>query len=403
MDIESIRRQFPSLARKVNDHSVVYLDGPAGTQIPNQVIDTISNYYRTSNANSHGHFISSQETDAVMDRTRAKVATLMGAESPNCISFGQNMTTLNFSLSKAIMRTLKPGDEIFITQLDHESNRGPWLKLQENGIVIHEIKLLSNGELDYEDFAARISTKTKLVCLGYASNILGTVNNVSRVIKLARGVGAKILVDAVHYAPHFAMDVQTLGCDFLLCSAYKFYGPHIGLLYCRPGLLATLDTDCLRTQDQRAPYKIETGTLNHAAIAGVEAAIDYIASWGQGDTLRNRLVDAITKAHAHEITLARKLATALDSIPGLTIYGPPLDTDERAPTISFTLEQTSAAEVCKHLGQAGIFAWDGHFYAIRTTEVLGLDKLGGVTRMGMAIYNTMQEIDRTVNVLKELI
>ncbi|NND04750.1 MAG: cysteine desulfurase-like protein [Saprospiraceae bacterium] len=403
MDIERIRSHFPALSRKVNNHSVIYLDGPAGTQVPMQVIDAISAYYKTSNANSHGHFTSSQETDVILDRTRTKVATMLNAAGPDCISFGQNMTTLNFSLSKAIMRTLQAGDEIFITQLDHESNRGPWLTLRENGIVVQEIKLLTNGELDYADFGSRISSKTKLVCLGYASNILGTVNDVEQVTKAAHDVGAKVLVDAVHYAPHFSIDVNALDCDFLLCSAYKFYGPHVGLLYCKRGLLDSLRPDCLRTQDQRAPYKIETGTLNHAAIAGVEAAIDYLASLGAGDNLRDQIIHALSVSHKHEITLARTLAAALSSIPGLTIYGPPLEVDRRAPTLSFTLQNATAAEVCKYLGQAGIYAWDGHFYAIRTTEVFGLDKIGGVTRMGMAIYNTEEEISRTVEVLKEFV
>ncbi len=402
MNTEAIRSQFPAIIGSRESHTTVFLDGPAGTQVPQSVIDAISDYYQTSNANSHGHFGHSARTDQLLMQTREKIATFLGASSPYCVSFGQNMTSLNFSLSKALMRTFEPGDEIFITQLDHESNRGPWLVLEERGIVCREIKLKEDGTLDLDQFAHDISDKTRLVCVGYASNILGTVNDIARIRSLCNSVGARLLVDAVHYAPHLSIDVKELDCDFLLCSAYKFYGPHVGILYSRPGLLDELKCDNLRTQEQVAPYKIETGTLNHAAIAGVEAAIDFLASLSSGSDLRSKLIDCMNQLHVHEMHLIRMLSKGLSDIHGLQIYGPSTDLDQRAPTISFTMDQFSAAELCQKLGSKGINAWDGHFYAIRTTEVLQLLERGGVTRMGISIYNNESDIERTVKVMKEI-
>lgn len=398
---QSFRSQFSALQRTAEHQPFVFLDGPAGTQVPESVIAAIADYYRTSNANTHGQFITTKETDALMDRTRQEVATFLGAESADCISFGQNMTTLNFSLSKAIGRVLQPGDEIFISQLDHESNRGPWLKLQQQGILVKEIRLLPDGHLDYHGLAAMLSSRTKLVAVGLASNLLGTVNQIDLLRKMTHEVGAWLLLDAVHYAPHFPIDVQVLDCDFLLCSAYKFYGPHVGILYARPGLLDSLPTDNLRTQNQQAPYKIETGTLNHAAIAGVGAAIQFMASLGSGDHLRDRLLQAYDRLQTHEKDLAMRLYQGLDQMSAVKIYGPGWGDALRAPTISFTWSGKTAEAVCKYLGDHYIHAWDGHFYAIRATEVLGLSARGGVTRMGISAYTTEDEIDRTLKVLHD--
>jgi cysteine desulfurase family protein (TIGR01976 family) len=402
MDILKFRQHFPSLRRELHGRPIIYLDGPAGTQVPEEVIDRISKYYRYSNANTHGQFAASQETDRIMESTRSKVATFINAADSNCISFGQNMTTLNFSLSRALVRSMSPGDEILITQLDHESNRGPWLNLEERGIVIKEVNLQANGTLDYQDLVDKINERTKLVCLGYASNILGTVNDVARVRAVTKAKKILLLIDAVHYAPHMPIDVQKLDCDFLLCSAYKFYGPHVGLLYCRPGLLDTLKTDRLRTQDSKAPYRIETGTLNHAAIAGVEAAIEFIASWGKGNELREKLVSAMSMIHRHEMILAKMLHDGIRDIPKATIYGPSIDLDERAPTLSFSMDGLEPQKVCYELAKKAIYAWDGHFYAIRAVEVLDLEKIGGVTRMGVVAYNTREEIERTLDALRTL-
>lgn len=397
-----IRLQFPALQRIHNGKKLVFLDGPAGVQVPHVVIDSISDYYKTSNANSHGAFITTKETDVVIDSTRSNVATFLGAEGPHTISFGQNMTTLNFSLSHAIGRALHPGDEILITQLDHESNRGPWLGLRDKGIVVREVALLENGELDYDDFAAKINERTRLVAMGYAANIFGTVNKVEAVRKMTYQVGAWLLVDAVHYAPHLPIDVQALGCDFLLCSAYKFYGPHVGLLYTRPGLLDRLQPDRLRTSAQNAPHSIETGTPNHAALAGVKASIDFIASFGKGEDLRSRILDAMDQIHGHEIALAKQLSDGLDRIEGVTLVGPPIVKGHRAPTLAFTIEGKSPKEVCEYLAERNICAWAGHFYALRAIEVLGLLERGGVTRMGMSMYNLPSEIDYTLEVIEEL-
>lgn len=399
---QKIRKQFPSISRIYNKMPITFLDGPAGTQVPNYVIDAISNYYKTSNANSHGHFVLTQETDEVIESTRAKVATFLGAEGGHTISFGQNMTTLNFSLSRAIAGSLNAGDEIVITQLDHESNRAPWLALRAHGIIVREAKLKSDGTLDYQDFANKINERTRLVAMGWAANIFGTINEVAKVRKMTHEVGAWLLVDAVHYAPHLSIDVQALGCDFLLCSAYKFYGPHVGLLYCKPGLLNRLQPYRLRTAYQHAPYSIETGTLNHAAIAGVKASIEFVATFGKGKTERAQLVNALDNIHQHEIGLAQQLWKGLAAMKKVKLYGPPMDATKRAPTLSFFYKGKTANEVGKYLGSKNVCTWSGHFYAIKATEVLGLAEKGGVTRMGISVYNDPSDISRTLGIMNSL-
>lgn len=396
IDSVHVRTQFPSLSRVNNNIPLIYLDAPAGTQVPQSVIDSISNYYKTSNANTHGEFLTTNETDKVVATMRKSMAAFLGAEGPETISIGQNMTTLNFALARGIARNLRPGDEVLITQLDHEGNRGPWLMLREFGVNVREVKLLSNGTLDEADFAEKVNEKTRLIAVGLASNALGTCNNVKLARELAYKVGALLMLDAVAYAPHFNINVQQLGCDFLLCSAYKFYGPHVGILYSRPGLLDRIKTDRLRTALQYAPEKIETGTLNHAAIAGVTACVDFIASLGNG------FADAYKKIGEHERKLAIQLFDGLNKINGVKVIGEDFSSEHRAPTVSFTFKGKTATQVCKHLGAQNIFAWDGHFYAIRAIEVLGLLEQGGVTRIGMAVYNTPAEIDKTLQVLKEI-
>ena len=393
---ESIRKQFPSLQRKHNDLPMVFLDGPAGTQVPQSVIEAISHYYSTSNANTHGAFITTRETDDVIQHMRQSMAALLGAENEDTISIGQNMTSLNFALARAMSRILQPGDEVLITQLDHEANRGPWLTLTHFGINVKEVILQSDGVLDYDDFASKINAKTKLVCMGMSSNCIGTVNNFKLVRKLTNQYNAWLLLDAVHYAPHFSIDVQSLGCDFLLCSAYKFYGPHVGILYSRPGLLDQLPTDRLRTAGQKAPYSIETGTLNHAAIAGVGAAVGFLASLGSGGSLREKLISAYQSISEHEYRLAGKLYQGLKQIPGLTMIGQDFSAPSRTPTVSFTMKGKTPWQICEHLAKKNICAWDGHFYAIRAIEVLGLLEQGGVTRLGISLYNTEEEVNLTV-------
>jgi len=392
----SIRKEFPSLQRKHNNLPMVFLDGPAGTQVPQSVIEAISHYYSTSNANTHGAFITTRETDDVIQHMRQSMAALLGAENENTISIGQNMTSLNFALARAMSRILQPGDEVLITQLDHEANRGPWLTLTRFGINVKEVVLKSDGLLDYDDFAGKINAKTKLVCMGMSSNCIGTVNNFKLVRQLTNQYNAWLLLDAVHYAPHFSIDVQSLGCDFLLCSAYKFYGPHVGILYSRPGLLDQLPTDRLRTAGQKAPYSIETGTLNHAALAGVGAAVGFLASLGSGVSQREKLISAYQSISEHEYRLASKLYQGLKQIPGLTMIGQDFSAPSRTPTVSFTMKGKTPWQICEHLAKKNICAWDGHFYAIRAIEVLGLLERGGVTRLGISLYNTEEEVNLTV-------
>ena len=399
----AVRSQFPSLKRVVNGHQIVHLDGPAGTQVPQSVIDAIVNVYSNSNANSHGQFITSHETDHLIDHTRSQVSGLLGAEGGHTISFGANMTSLNFVLANAITRGLQPGDEILITQLDHEANRGPWLHQRRHGIVVREVLLEEDGSLDYNDFEKKISEKTRVIALGLASNIFGTVNEIDRVRQMAYEVGALLVVDAVHYVPHLLTDVREIDCDFLLCSAYKFYGPHVGILYSRPGALDRLDIGPLRVQIQNAPYRIERGTLNHAALAGVSAAVDFIASLGKGDSLRNKIKDALSIIQNHERSLAQQLYLGLREMDGVDIYGPPLKETQRAPTLSFTVEGKRPEDICKQLAEKSICAWDGHFYAIRAMEVMDLTGQGGVTRMGMAAYNTSDEVDYVIEQLNKIL
>ena len=403
LENQRCRQDFPALLRTLDDGSpVTYLDGPAGTQVPRQVIEAITHYYERCNANTHGQFITSWESDKLMWEARETVAAFLGAHGPGTISFGANMTTLAFALSRALGRKLKEGDEIVITQLDHEANRGPWLALEERGVIIREVVLRPDGRLDPEDMARKITKRTRAVALGMASNALGTVNDVGLARRLSQQVDALLILDAVHYAPHFPIDVRALGADFLLCSAYKFYGPHVGILYTRPGLLDRLKPDRLSTQDQAPPYRIETGTLNHAAIAGVKAAIEYIASWGAGDTMRERLVAAMDAIAAWENSLAAYYWSQVKMTRGVAVWGTDFSTTRRAPTVSITIDGVDPLEAARRLGERGVFVWDGHFYAARAVEALGLSGRGGLLRAGMSMYTTREEVDRLLSGVAEI-
>ncbi len=394
------RRDFPALTK---NPGLAFLDGPGGSQVPNAVVEAIADVYASCNVNTHGNFAPSREVDRRMEAARGVVAAFLGAPGGSCISFGQSMTTLCFNLSTAIGRTLKAGDEVLITQLDHEGNRGPWLGLEERGVVVREVRLLESGELDPADMAAKITPRTKLFAIGASANSLGTVNDLALARRLTRGVGALLVIDAVHYAPHFPIDVQALGADFLLCSGYKFYGPHVGILYSRPGALDELPTDRLSVQDPAAPYRIETGTLNHAAIDGVRAAIEYIASWGGGTGLRERIVDAMTQIGAYEHELAKDYHDAVRRIPGVRVWGPDFAAGRlRAPTVSISFDKTTPAAVAAALGNQDICVWDGDFYAARPVEVLGLAERGGLLRTGISMYNTPDELQRLLDGLTRL-
>ena len=398
------RKDFPALGRTHGSVELAYLDGPGGSQVPAAVVEAIADVYATCNVNTHGNFPPSHEVDRRMQAARETVAVFLGAASADCISFGQNMTTLNYSLSHALGRTLKggDGDEVLITELDHEANRGPWLALKERGIRIQEVRLLKNGLLDYDDMAAKITPRTKLFALGASSNALGTVNDIALARRLTHEVGALLLIDAVHYAPHFPLDVTALDVDFLLCSAYKFYGPHVGVLYSKPGALDRLPTDRLKVQDPASPYRIETGTLNHAAIHGVRAAIDYLAGWGTGSTLRERIVDAMTGISAYEHRLAGMYYDGVRRIRGVQVWGSDFATRARAPTVSITLDQHTAAEAAAALGKQGLCVWDGNFYAARAVEVLGLEERGGLLRTGVSMYTSEPDIRRLLAAIEQL-
>lgn len=402
LDSKKIREAFPSLSlRDKNNNQIIYLDGPGGTQVPNSVIDGISEYYKKHNANTHGEFCTSIETDRIMSTLRDKVSILLNAEDKNCISIGQNMTTLNFQLARGLSKMFKEGDEVIITALDHEANRGPWKIFEEKGIKLIEINLLLNGELDYNDFENKINSKTVMIAMGMSSNALGTINDFEKIRELTLNKKILLLLDAVHYAPHFTIDVKSLKCDFLLCSAYKFYGPHVGLLYTKPDFLNKIDTDRLIVQEQNAPYKIETGTLNHAACNGVIMAIDFISSFGDGNSLREKIESSYLKISRHENKLASKLYSSLNQLKNIEVIGTDFS-KRRAPTVSFVHKNKSPNEICKILASYNICAWDGHFYALKAIQDLDLEKIGGVTRLGVSLYNTEEEIDRTIEIISKI-
>ena len=393
LTVEAVRRDFPSLGREWKGKGLKFFDGPGGTQVPDQVISAVSEYYRKSNSNIHGMFVTSRETDEMLARARLAMKDFLNAPGPETISFGANMTTLNYSLSHALARKFESGDEILITALDHEANRGPWLGLRDLGMVVREVPVLESGVLDYTALEQMISPRTRLVAVGWASNALGTVNDIGLIRGLSRKVGALLLVDAVHYAPHFSIDVREEDLDFLLCSAYKFYGPHVGILYSRPGLLEELEPDRLKTQDQAAPYRIETGTLNHAAIAGVEAAVDYLSGFGRGESRRDRLVEAMNVISRYEHSIGRYLYAGLEADPRVDLFGPgmPESPGERAPTIAFRFKGVSPEDFCRKMGEDGYLLWDGDFYAARVIELLGLSGRGGVVRAGISLYSRKEE------------
>jgi cysteine desulfurase family protein (TIGR01976 family) len=414
-DVAHVRSQFPALKRIVDDHPAAYFDAPGGTQTPQCVADAVAGYLLGHNSNIHGCFAASAETDAIIDGARRAAADFLGCDWTE-VSFGANMTTLNFLLACALAGELKPGDEVVITALDHEANRGPWLRLAERDVVVREVPVdLATCTLDWEAFERIVRPgKTKVVALGYASNAVGTVNDVTRAARLARAAGAYSVVDAVHYALHGPIDVAAVGCDFLLCSAYKFFGPHIGLMYARHAATDHVEPLRLRTQEQEPPYIWETGTLDHEGIAGTAAAIDFIADMGARNMglvearlpadlsgRRRAIVAGMLAAEAYEQPLAARLREQLAAVPGVTLYGPP-EGSPRTSTVSFTLDGFSAEQACRALGARGIFTWDGHFYAFRLVEQLGLLDRGGLIRVGLAPYNTVAELERLVTAVTDL-
>jgi cysteine desulfurase family protein (TIGR01976 family) len=380
---------------------LAFFDGPGGSQTPTPVIEAVRDYYNNYNSNTHGEFATTRETDEMLLSAREATAEFLGAPSWKCISFGANMTTLNFSLSHALAKDMEEGDEIVITELDHEANRSPWLNLAQYGVVIKEVRLLPSGVLDYDDMKAKITDRTKIVAVGMSSNAIGTVNDIATARALSASVGARLVIDAVHYAPHKPLDVQAIDADFLLCSAYKFYGPHVGILYSRPGLLDSLKTDALSTQVQEAPYKIETGTLNHAAIAGARAAVNYIASLGEGPNRRLKIVSAMEAISSYEHELAGLYYEEVGKIPGVRVWGPDFSGD-RVPTVSITIDGVTPADAARKFGEQGLLLWNGSFYAAKAIEVLGQKDTGGVIRAGISLYNINEEVERLLDAVKNI-
>jgi cysteine desulfurase family protein (TIGR01976 family) len=404
-DVESARMcrvDFPSLSRRYNGHNLVFFDGPGGTQTPSQVIDAVGAYYKYYNSNAHGMFITTRETEQMIRDSREAVADFLGANSWKSISFGANMTTLSYSLARAISNELGQGDEIVITELDHEANRGPWIAAAaERGAVVKEVRLLPSGELDYDDMRAKVSERTKALAMGMSSNALGTVNDVGTARELCKLVGAYLILDAVHYAPHIPIDADSLDADFLLCSAYKFYGPHVGILCSKPGSLERIATQSLSTQSSEAPFKMETGTLNHEGIAGTMAAVNYIASLGSGPTRREKINSAMTAISAYEHGLAIRYYNMAREIPGVRVYGPDFNR-LRTPTVSITIDGISPRTAAGQLGEKGICVWDGDFYAAKPIDVLQLRSRGGLLRAGFSLYNTPDEVDRVIEAIASL-
>jgi cysteine desulfurase family protein (TIGR01976 family) len=408
LDIAWVRQQFPSLQTQVNGYTAAFLDGPAGTQVPKQVIDAIQNYLLHDNANTCGAFPTSNRTDAMLAAARQSMADFFNC-SPDEVSFGQNMTTITFALSRAIGRELKAGDEVVVTTLDHDANVGPWRALEEKGVVVRQVDIReSDCTLDLDDLKRKITAKTKLVAVGYASNAVGTINPVHEIARLAHAVGALLLVDAVHYAPHGSIDVKSIDCDFLACSPYKFFGPHMGTLYGKREHLLRFSPYKVRPAPDTLPDRWETGTQVHELIAGIAAAVDYLAELGRrhdasAKDRRSALLAAYRVNHEHEMSLLSKLVEGLLAIPALHFYGikDAARFNERCSTVSLRLEGHSPTEVAKFLGDRGIFTWDGNFYALNLTERLGVQSTGGLLRIGLVHYNTPEEVDRLLAALRE--
>ena len=415
--VSELRVEFPALQQKAGGQLLTFMDGPGGTQVHGSVIEAMKQYLTEANSNAGGAFLFSQRTDETVAAARSALADLLNASQPDEIVFGPNMTSLTFNLSRAIGRTLAPGDEIVVTRLDHDANIAPWLALEERGVVVRHADFdPGDCTLDMDSLEKAITPRTKLVALGYASNAVGSINDVARIASQAHAAGAWLYIDAVHYVPHGPIDVQALDCDFLVCSVYKFFGPHLGALYGRFELLESLPAYRARPAGGGPPHKFETGTPSFEAMAGTTAAVDYIASVGRrygaeladqwpGYTGRRlELKAGMAAIRAYETGLCHRLVAGLQEIPGLRIYGiTDLGRlDQRVPTVSFTLEGTTPHEMARRLNEASIFAWNGNFYALAVTERLGLEERGGLLRIGLVHYNTVEEVDYLLGVLADM-
>lgn len=407
---EEIRSHFPALAREHEGLRVAYFDGPGGTQVPRAVVEAMSGYLYKHNANTHWSYPTSAETDELLERSRESLADFLNA-SPGEIVFGANATTLAFHVSRTLGRTFEAGDEVVVTELDHHANVAPWQALaRERGVVVRVVRMRTEtGELDWDDFEAKVNARTKLVAVGAASNALGTVTDLARAGRLAESVCAYMFVDAVHYAPHRLADVRALRCDFLVCSAYKFYGPHVGALFCRRELLESLPFPKLQPAPDSAPEVAETGTQNHEGIVGAAAAVDFLASLSRGaptaplgsTARRERLRRAFDALHARGVELTRLLWEGLAEVEGVRLYGPRPER-ERTPTVAFTVEGVASTEVARRLAARGLFLSHGDFYAATVVERLELGE-EGLVRAGCACYTNEVEVKRLLEGVREIV
>ena len=409
LDLTRVRSQFPSLSQTVAGQPAVFLDGPGGTQVPQRVIDAISDYLKNSNANTCGAYATSRRTDAVIAGARAAMADFFGCD-PDEVVFGPNMTTLTFALSRSLGRELGPGDEILLTHLDHDANVSPWRALEERGVTIRFVDVNQEDcTLNMADLAQKLNSRTRVVAVGYASNAVGTINDVREIVRLAHQKGALAYIDAVHYAPHGPIDVRALDCDFLVCSSYKFFGPHMGILYGKREHLQRLQPYKLRANTNAVPNRWEWGTLNHECIAGIAACVEYLADLGRQvdpsvSTRRAALLAAYSAIQQHERGLVEMLIGGLLALPGLKFYGisDVAKLDRRCPTVAVRITGHTPLDLATRLGERGIFTWDGNYYALNLTERLDVEKDGGFLRIGLAHYNTAAEVQRLLQGLREI-
>ena len=410
-DLESVRSQFPAFNRTVEGHPVVFLDGAAGSQVPSRVAEAVSGYLIGTNANHGGPFATSVESDAMLDAAHQAAADFLGTADPDTVAFGANMTTLTLAVSRALSSTWQPGDRILVSRLDHDANVTPWtLAAHDAGVAVDHIDIHPDtATLDLDSLHDRITDSTRLVAIGAASNLSGSINPVTEITQAAHRVGALVFVDAVHLAPHRLLNVEAWDCDLLACSAYKFFGPHVGLLWGRRNLLESLKAYKLRPASNQLPDKWMTGTGNHEGIAGVGEAIEYLADLGRGvdptaESRRQALATAFRAIGNHERELSLGLLDGLVRLPGVTIHGiTDADLiDQRVATYSITHDQLSPGELAEHLARRGIFTWAGNHYALPVTEALGLEP-GGTLRISALHYNTLEEIERTISALGDVL
>ena len=402
LDVTAVRSQFPALAGMIDGRPAVYFDGPAGSQVPRGVVDAIGDYLLLHNANHGGAFATSRENDAMLLDAQRAAADFLGASDPNAVVFGANMTTLTFAFSRALAQTWKPGDEIIVTLLDHDANVTPWvLAARDRGVTVQCVRFHPEDcTLDLDDLRSKLSSKTRLVAAGCASNAVGTVNPFATIVELAHAAGAEVFLDAVHYAPHALIDVEAWGCDYLVCSAYKFFGPHVGILWGRRERLDALQPYKVRPAADDSPDRWMTGTPNFEGIAGARAAIEYLAGLGKGSNRRSKLDSAFRRIGDHEREIGSRLVGGLNCLPNVRVIGPRTMTD-RVPTVSIVHANHPAKAVAEHLDRRGIFVWHGNFYALNLSETLGLEP-DGMVRIGLLHYNTADEVDRLLDALREL-